>query len=139
LLACSLAGRRRGRPGRPRGPSTAGTASTSCSSSYESWVLAADTPTANGMPAASISRWYMEPGLPRSTGFAPVSSPPPGPHAGAVDGRPGPVDLGVVAQPVQQPMMQLLPDAGLLPVPQPPPAGHADELVKGAGKLQVRG
>jgi hypothetical protein len=36
-------------------------------------------------------------------------------------------------------MMQLLPDAGLLPVPQPPPAGHADELVKGAGKLQVRG
>jgi hypothetical protein len=69
----------------------AGTASTSSSNSCESWVLAADSPTANGIPVASISRWYLEPDLPRSTGFAPVSSP--------------------------QPMVQLLPDAGLLPIP----------------------
>jgi hypothetical protein len=78
LSACSVAGRRRGRPGRARGPMTAGTASTSGSNSSESWVLAADSPTANTMPVASITRWYLEPGLPRSTGFAPVSSP----HAG---------------------------------------------------------
>jgi hypothetical protein len=39
-----------------RGPSTAGTASTSCPSSCESWVLAVDNPTANGIPVASISR-----------------------------------------------------------------------------------
>jgi transposase len=56
LSACSLAGRRRGRPGRPRGPMTAGTASTMGSSSCESWVLAADSPTASGSPVASISR-----------------------------------------------------------------------------------
>jgi hypothetical protein len=43
-------------------------ASTSCSSSWESWLLAADSPTANGMPVASISRWYLEPRLLRSTG-----------------------------------------------------------------------
>jgi hypothetical protein len=75
--------------------------------------------------AASISRWYLDPGLPRSTGFAPTSSPPSGPHADRVDGGPGPVDLTVIAQPVQQPVMQGLPDAGGLPVAQPPPAGHA--------------
>jgi hypothetical protein len=56
---------------------TAGTASTSGSRSCESWVLAADRPTASGMPLASITRWYLEPGLPRSTGFAPVNSPTP--------------------------------------------------------------
>jgi hypothetical protein len=76
LSACSLAGRRRGRPGRPRGPMTAGTASTSCSNSCESWVLAADRPTAKGIPVASTSRWYLDPGLPRSVGFGPVRQPP---------------------------------------------------------------
>src|SRR5215211_4167698 len=102
LSACSLAGRLRGRPGRPRGPMTVGTASISCSRSWESWVLAADNPTASGTPVASISRWYLDPGLPRSTGFAPVSSPHAGPHTHAVDRGPRPVDLAVVAQPVQQ-------------------------------------
>src|SRR5829696_10246757 len=51
--------------------------------------------------------------------------PTPGPHAHAVDGGPGPVDLAVVTQPVQQPVVQLLPDPGRLPVAQPPPTGHA--------------
>jgi hypothetical protein len=111
-------------PGRPRGPITAGTASTICSSS-ESCVLAADSPTASGIPPASTSRWSLEPALPRSTGFAPVSFPTPRPDTGRVDRGPGPVDLAVVSQPVQQPMMQGLPHPGLLPVPQPPPAGHA--------------
>jgi hypothetical protein len=48
---------------------TAGTASTNCWSSWESRVLAADKPTASGRPVPSISRWYLEPGLPRSTGL----------------------------------------------------------------------
>ncbi len=73
------------------------TASTSGSSSCESWVLAADNPTASGRPVASISRWYLEPALPRSTGFAPVSSPHAAPAPHAVDGRSGPVGLAVVA------------------------------------------
>jgi hypothetical protein len=34
-------------------------------------------------------------------------------------------DLAVVAQPVQQPVVQSLPHPGLLPVSQPPPTGHA--------------
>jgi hypothetical protein len=46
------------------------------SSSSESWVLAADNSTASGMPPRSTSRWYLEPDLPRSVGFGPVSSPP---------------------------------------------------------------
>jgi hypothetical protein len=76
LSPWSLVGRLRGRPGRPRGPLTGGTASTTASSSMESWVLAADSPTAKGMPLRSTSRWYLDPGLPRSVGFGPVSSPP---------------------------------------------------------------
>jgi hypothetical protein len=76
LSPCSLAGRRRGRPGRLRGLLMDGTASTTTSSSIESWVLAADSLTARGMPRRSTSRWYLDPGLPRSVGFGPVSSPP---------------------------------------------------------------
>jgi hypothetical protein len=110
-------GRSLARPPRPTArPQHRRTASTSCSNSWESWVLAADSPTANGIPVASTSRWYLEPGLPRSTGLAPVSSPTPGPHADAVDRGPEPVDLAVAGQPVRQPMVQLLPDAGGLPV-----------------------
>jgi len=75
LSQWSLAGRLRGRPGRPRGPLTGGTASTRRSSS-ESWVLAADSSTVSGMPRRSTSRWYLDPDLPRSVGFGPVSSPP---------------------------------------------------------------
>jgi hypothetical protein len=76
LVEMELGGRLRGRPGRPRGPLTAGTASTTASSSIESWVLAAESATARGMPLRSTSRWYLVPGLPRSVGFGPVSSPP---------------------------------------------------------------
>jgi hypothetical protein len=119
---------------------TAGTASTIGSSSSESWVLAADNPTANGIPVASISRWYLDPGLPRSTGFAPTSSPhTPGPHADRVDGGPRPVDLAVVAQPVQQPMKQGLPHPDGLPVAQPPPAGHAAAAAQLLGRQQPPG
>jgi hypothetical protein len=78
LSPWSLAGRPRGRPGQPRGPLTGGTASTICSSSIESWVSAADSPTASGVAPRSTSRWYLEPGLPRSVGLGPVIAPPVG-------------------------------------------------------------
>jgi hypothetical protein len=75
LSPWSLAGRLRGRPGRPCGPLIGGTASTTASTSMESWVLAAESATARGMPRRSTSRWYLDPGLPRSVGFGPVSVP----------------------------------------------------------------
>jgi hypothetical protein len=40
------------------------------------WRLAADSPTANGMPHRSTSKWYLDPGVPRSVGFGPVRQPP---------------------------------------------------------------
>jgi hypothetical protein len=76
LSPWSLAGRLRGRPGRPCGRLIGGTTSTTASSSMESWVLAAESATARGMPLRSTSSWYLLPGLPRSVGFGPVSSPP---------------------------------------------------------------
>jgi hypothetical protein len=107
----SLAGRLRGRPGQPRGPLTGGTASTIGSSSMESWVLAADSPTASGMSPRSTSRWYLEPGLPRSIGFGMVSSPPPfGAHAERVQAGSGPVELAVAAELIEQQVVQTPPD-----------------------------
>jgi hypothetical protein len=38
-------------------------------------VLAADKQAASGMSPRSASRWYLEPGLPRSVGFGPVRQP----------------------------------------------------------------
>src|SRR5215204_7156412 len=100
-----------------------GIASTRGSSCVESCVLAAERRTASGMPLRSTTKWYLEPGLPRSVGFGPVCSPPFCPDAEAVHVRPAPVDGGLVAQPVQEPLVQALPDAGGLPIPQAPPAG----------------
>jgi hypothetical protein len=65
-----------GRPGFPRGPMIGGMASTSGRSWVESWALAAERRTASGMPFRSTTRWYLEPGLPRSVGLGPVCSPP---------------------------------------------------------------
>jgi hypothetical protein len=63
----------------------------------------------------------------------------------AVDRRAGPVDLAIVAEPVQQPMVQLLPHAGLvphaglLPSAQPPPAGGPAVAAEGLGGQQPPG
>src|SRR5215213_78526 len=76
LSACNLAGRLRGRPGRPRGPMIDGMASTSGISCVASWALAAERRRASGTPFRSTTTWYLEPGLPRSTGLGPVCSPP---------------------------------------------------------------
>ena len=55
---------------------TGGTALTIGPSSTESWMLAAGQAGASGMPRRSTTKWYLEPGLPRSVGFGPVSVPP---------------------------------------------------------------
>ena len=59
------------------------------------------------------------------SGSARSPRPPFGPDAQAVDAGAAPVDGRLVAQPVQQPRVQLLPDAGRLPVAEPSPAGRA--------------
>ena len=76
MSAWSLAGRFRGRPDFPRGPIIAGMASTSGSSCVASCALAPESRTAKGMPRRSTTRWYFDPGLPRSTGLRPVCWPP---------------------------------------------------------------
>jgi hypothetical protein len=123
LSAWSLAGRFRGRPDLPRGPMIEGITSTSGNSCVESWVLVAERWIASGTPFRSTTRWYLEPGLPRSTGLGPVCSPPFRPHAHAVHARPRPGDAGFVAEPVQERLMQALPDACFLPIAQAAPTG----------------
>src|SRR5205823_14119444 len=76
----------------------------------------------SGMPRRSTSRWYLEPSLPRSTGFGPVAAPPFRADAEAVDARARPVDGPLLAQPVENLAVQRRPDAGRLPVLQPAPA-----------------
>ncbi len=125
LSACSFAGRFRGRPGFSRGPMMGGMASTSESNWVASWALAAERRIASGIPLRSTTTWYLVPGLPRSVGLGPVCSPPFGAHADAIEARSAPVDGRLVAEPVQQRLVQLLPDPSLLPVAQPSPAGGA--------------
>ena len=95
------------------------------SKSVESWAVAAERRTARGMVLRSTTRWYLEPGLPRSTGFGPVCSPPFGPDAQAIHAGAGPVDGRLVTEPVEQRLMKPLPDARHLRVSQPSPAGRA--------------
>jgi hypothetical protein len=38
--------------------------------------LAAERRIASGIPVGSTTRWYLEPGLPRSVGFGSVAAPP---------------------------------------------------------------
>jgi hypothetical protein len=90
LSPCSLVGRLRGRPGRPRAPMIGGMASTNGRSWVPSWALAAERRTAKGMPFRSTTRWYLEPGLPRSTGFGPVASLPFWPGRSKSRRSPGP-------------------------------------------------
>lgn len=123
LSACSLAGRRRGRPAHWR---IAGTASTTGSSNLLSCRLAGEIFRASGKPLASKRICRLEPGLPRSVGFGPVSSPPPFCwDGGAVHRSPFPVDGVGIAEPVEQHTVQPLPDASLVPFVQSAPTGHA--------------
>jgi hypothetical protein len=89
-----------------------------------SWVLAAETPTSSGSPVASESTCSFEPGLPRSTGFGPVNSPPFRPDAGRVDNRCGPVHIPGGAVQVQDRPVQLGPHSRLGPGPEPAMRGR---------------
>jgi len=91
----------------------------------EWWALATAARTASGMPRRVTTRCYVDPGLPRSTGLGPVCAPPFGLDAEAVHAHPPPIDSSLVAEPVEQPRVQPLPDSGRLPVGQPPSAGGA--------------
>ena len=102
-------------------------------------MLAADSPTASGMPHRSVSRWYLDPGLPRSTGLGPVRAPALRAHAQRVEARPRPVELAGAAELVQHQVVELLPHAGALPVTQPPPAGDGAAAAELAGGEQPPG
>jgi hypothetical protein len=118
---------------RPEGPSTAGTSANNASNIVASLTLAAVTATASGRPWPSVTRWSLEPGLPRSTGFAPTRSPPPalGPHADRVHVRPRPVQPARQPQPVQHLDVEGVEHSGLGPLIQPPP----DRRRRAAAKL----
>jgi hypothetical protein len=116
LSAWSLAGRLRGRPGRPlarrspgrRRPAVPAAGSRGC------W-RPIDRPQAGCWWRRSAGDiWILAcPGRPDWRRSVP---PTPGSDTDRVDGGPRPVDLPVVAEPVQQPVVQLLPYAGVLPV-----------------------
>src|SRR5688500_17645993 len=94
-----------------------------------SWVLAALTATASGSPLASVSTCSLEPDLPRSTGFGPVSGPLFRSHAGRVAPRAGPLDRPLLAQPVQDRSVQSPPQSSLGPGDEPAVGGglgHAE-------------
>ena len=82
------------------------------------------SPTVSGLPRPQTIRWCLEPLRERSTGLGPVLAPPKRPHVRAVDRRSRPVDPLRLVELREQQLVQLLPDAGLLPLAQPAPAGH---------------
>jgi hypothetical protein len=79
-------------------------------------MLVAVTAAVNGSPPPSQARCSLDPGLPRSTGFAPTWSPALGAHAHGVHARPRPVHPATLAQPIKDPEMELIehPGGGLL-------------------------
>jgi hypothetical protein len=78
-----------------------------------------------GVPRASVTRWRLWPGLPRSVGFGPVQAPLFGRDRRAVQASPAPVDLTRRVQALQHYVMRAAPNARRLPILQPPPATHA--------------
>ena len=74
LSAWSLTGLRRSRPRCLA--RTPGTASRVGASMRLSWRLAPLSVRLSGMPRASVTKWRLVPGLPRSVGFGPTSAPP---------------------------------------------------------------
>src|SRR3954465_9562527 len=47
-----------------------------CRKRRVSWTLAAEGTAPSGRPSVETTTWYLVPGLPRSVGLGPVSSPP---------------------------------------------------------------
>jgi hypothetical protein len=107
--------------------------STIASSMITSGTLAAVTATARGNPCPSQTRWSLDPGLPRSTGFAPTWSPAFGAHAHGVHAGARPAELALLAEPVKDVEVELVEHPSPGPLVQPPPCG------RGASRSQARG
>jgi hypothetical protein len=71
-------------------------------------TLAAVTAAAGGSPLPSQTSWSLDPGLPRSTGFAPTWSPALGAHAHGVHAGPRPVHPALLPEPVQDLEVELV-------------------------------
>ena len=118
LVSVQLAG---SGPPPPGWVSTAGTSSKTAASMVTSEMLAAVTTAVSGSPLPSQARWILDPGLPRSTGFAPTWSPAFGAHTGRVHARARPVQPARQTKPVQHLQVELLEHPGLGPLVQPAP------------------
>jgi hypothetical protein len=86
--------------------------------------LAAVTAAVSGSPCPSQTSWILDPGLPRSTGFAPTWSPALGAHAGRVHAGARPVQPALLAEPVEDVEVEPLEHARLRPLGKPPPGGR---------------
>jgi hypothetical protein len=73
----------------PVGLPDGGTASSSCAKTTASWRLAPVVSLASGTPPRSVKMCRLAPGLPRSVGLGPVSSPPLWPGCWRSRCRPG--------------------------------------------------
>src|SRR5215217_1554464 len=104
-----------------------------------SLTLAAVTTAVSGSPLASQIRCSLDPGLPRSTGFAPTWSPALGPHAHGVHARLRPVQLALLAEAIQHLQVELVEHAGVDPFAEPPPAGRRRAAAELAGRQQPPG
>lgn len=91
-------------------------------------LLAPLTKTTNGIPWASTTMCRLEPSLPLSVGFGPDSSPPGAWYCGAITTRSAPINLVMLTQAHQHGLMQLLPDASLIPFTKSAPACHATAI-----------
>ena len=101
--------------------------------------LAAVTTTASGSPPPSQTRWSLDPGLPRSTGFAPTWSPAFGAHAHGVHARPRPVQPALRTQPIQDLQVEPVKHAGVGPLGQAAPAGRRRAAPEFLGRQQPPG
>jgi hypothetical protein len=89
---------------------TLGMSSSSAWNTAASGVLAAVTSSDSGSPVPSAARWSLDPGLARSTGFAPARSPPNRAQAEGVHGDARPVQRSGCAELVQQQLLEPLED-----------------------------
>jgi hypothetical protein len=95
------------------GVTTLGMSSSSASKTAASGVLAAVTSSDSGMPPPSLATCSLDPGLARSTGFAPVRPPPHRPQTEGVHADPGPVQQARRAELVQQDLLEPLEHPGV--------------------------
>jgi len=136
LSAWHLSGRQR-RP--PAGVRTLGRSSSSASNIAASGVLAAVTSSDSGSPMPSAARCSLDPRLARSTGFAPVRSPPHRPEVERVHADARPVELASPAELVQQQLLEPLENPGVGPIGKPPPAGRHAAAAELAHRSSAQG